>query len=39
MWVEITQIKGKDFIGKLENEPSRLPLRGGDEISFGIEHI
>lgn len=39
MWVEITQIKGKNFIGKLDNEPNRLPLRVGAEISFGIEHI
>lgn len=39
MWVEITQINGKNFVGKLDNEPHRLPLRVGDEISFGIEHI
>lgn len=39
MWVQITNIKGKKFIGKLDNEPHRLPLKIGDGISFGIENI
>ena len=39
MWVEITYVKGNSFIGKLDNEPLRLPLKIGDEISFGIENI
>ncbi|MEH7356141.1 DUF2185 domain-containing protein [Neobacillus drentensis] len=39
MWVEITQINGEKFVGKLDNEPYRLPLKSGDEISFGVENI
>ncbi|MGG2091472.1 DUF2185 domain-containing protein [Bacillus sp. S13(2024)] len=39
MWVEITQINEKKFIGKLDNEPYRLSLKRGDEISFGVENI
>ena len=39
MWVQITNINGKRFKGKLDNEPHRLPLKIGDEISFGIENI
>ncbi|AGK54491.1 immunity protein Imm33 domain-containing protein [Bacillus sp. 1NLA3E] len=39
MWVQITNIKEKKFIGILDNEPQRLPLKIGDEISFGIENI
>ena len=40
MWVEITQINGQKFIGKLDNEPYRIQdLKVGDEISFGIENI
>ncbi|MFT9847246.1 immunity protein Imm33 domain-containing protein [Aneurinibacillus sp. REN35] len=39
MWVQITHIKEKKFIGKLDNVPHRLPLKIGDEISFGIENI
>lgn len=39
MWVQITNINGKRFKGKLDNEPQRLPLKIGDEISFGIENI
>ena len=39
MWVQITNIKGKKFMGKLDNKPRLLPLKIGDEISFGIENI
>ena len=39
MWVQITNIKGKKFMGKLDNKPRRLPLKIGDKISFGIENI
>ena len=39
MWVQITNINGERFKGKLDNEPQRLPLKIGDEISFGIENI
>jgi hypothetical protein len=39
MWVQITNIKGNKFKGKLDNEPHRLSLKIGDEISFGIENI
>ncbi|MED0666499.1 DUF2185 domain-containing protein [Bacillus badius] len=39
MWVEIIQMNGETFIGKLENQPCRLPLEAGTEISFGVENI
>ncbi|MFF2877649.1 DUF2185 domain-containing protein [Gottfriedia sp. NPDC057991] len=40
MWVEITQINGQKFIGKLDNDPYRLQaLKAGDEITFGMENI
>jgi hypothetical protein len=39
MWVQITNIKETKFIGVLDNEPHRLPLKIGDEILFGIENI
>ncbi|WP_338472862.1 DUF2185 domain-containing protein [Niallia sp. XMNu-256] len=39
MWVQITNIKGKKFMGKLDNKPRLLPLKIGNEISFGIENI
>ncbi|KEZ48581.1 DUF2185 domain-containing protein [Metabacillus indicus] len=39
MWVQIISTNGKRFKGKLDNEPFRLPLKIGDEISFGIENI
>jgi hypothetical protein len=40
MWVELTQINGVKFVGKLDNEPYYLKdLKCGDEISFGIENI
>lgn len=39
MWVKITNIKEGKFIGELDNEPYRLPLKIGDEILFGIENI
>lgn len=40
MWVEITQIDGQKFIGKLDNEPYRIQdLKAGDEVTFGIENI
>lgn len=39
VWVEITKINGKRLSGKLDNEPYRLPLKIGDEISFGVENI
>ncbi|WP_439876063.1 immunity protein Imm33 domain-containing protein [Bacillus mycoides] len=39
MWVEITEMNEEGFIGKLDNEPYRLSLKIGDEISFGVENI
>lgn len=39
MWVRIDNITGNKFRGILDNEPYRLPLNIGDEISFGIENI
>ncbi|MED3539743.1 DUF2185 domain-containing protein [Bacillus toyonensis] len=39
MWVEITEMNEGGLIGKLDNEPYRLSLKIGDEISFGVENI
>ncbi|PFE15772.1 immunity protein Imm33 domain-containing protein [Bacillus cereus] len=39
MWVAITEMNEGGFIGKLDNEPYRLSLKIGDEISFGVENI
>lgn len=40
MWVEITHINGKDFIGKLDNKPRENKyLNLGDEIHFKDYHI
>ena len=39
MWVEITEMNEGKLIGKLDNEPYRLSLKIGDEISFGVENI
>lgn len=39
MWVQIIKIDGRKFVGILDNEPYRLPLKNGDEITFGIENI
>ncbi|WLR42302.1 DUF2185 domain-containing protein [Bacillus carboniphilus] len=39
MWVEITQLNGTSFKGILNNEPYRLSLEVGDEISFKRENI
>jgi hypothetical protein len=39
MWVQITEMNGTQLIGKLDNEPHRLPLKIGDKISFGLQNI
>ena len=39
MWVVITERNEKKFVGKLNNNPYRLNLKIGDEISFGIQNI
>ena len=40
MWVEITEIEGDEFRGRLDNEPLYIPdLAADDEISFSSYHI
>lgn len=39
MWVEISEINGKNYLGQLANEPHQLPLKLGDVITFENEHI
>jgi hypothetical protein len=40
MWVEIAEILGDVWVGKLDNQPDDMPqLNPGDEIRFGRKHI
>lgn len=40
MWVIITQIKGDNFTGELDNDPYEIQnLKAGDEIHFKSRHI
>ncbi len=40
MWVEITQISGDHWVGKLNNHPDDMPqLKAGDEVRFERKHI
>ena len=40
MWVEVTQVLGKRYVGQLANEPVAIAdLEFGDEVTFGPEHV
>ncbi len=39
MWVIVTKIEKNHFIGTLDNDPTVVDLKCGDEIEFKSKHI
>ena len=40
MWVEVTEVVGARYVGRLDNEPVAIvDLRAGDLVEFGPEHV
>ena len=40
MWVEVTSIKGRNYIGNLVNDPIAVEvLEWGDQIAFSSKHV
>jgi hypothetical protein len=40
MWVEVTEVVGGRYLGRLDNEPVAIvDLRAGDRVEFGPEHV
>jgi len=39
MWVEVLASKGRRYDALLRNDPSLLPLRFGDRITFEAKHV
>lgn len=39
MWVKIVDVKGKRFVGALDNDPLCVPFEPGKLVTFGAEDI